>query len=181
MLSSILVSVVLAAGRMAGQTPSLAEFQPPPIQQANEALQRATNGLSRAANQSCDVMKARAAVKLAAKDLAAATAYAAAHPGGATLPPLPPDVAPEFTPPPRPAPQRNTMLEGALRDVSIAFHRFADVPGADLGGLRDTVYHDLDEAARDLMTAIKAANAAFRTGQRDLPACDRPIDGAVQP
>jgi hypothetical protein len=169
MMGAFLVGVALAAGQ-AGQVPSAAELLPP-VQLAREALQRASNGLARSANQSCDVWQARAAIKLASKDLDAAAAYADAHPESAKLLPMPPDVTPEFTPPPRPAPQRNVMLEGALRDVSIAFQQFSDVPGSDLGGLRDPVYHDLDAAARHLMTAIKAANAAFKAGQRDLPAC----------
>lgn len=64
------------------------------------------------------------------------------------------------------------MLEGALKNIETAFRRLADAPGSDLGGLRDTAYHDLDDIARDLLAAIKAANAAFKMGQRDLPDCD---------
>jgi len=143
-----------------------------PLAAAQEALQRASTALSHSANQSCDVQKARAAIKTASKSLASAAQYASSHPDAEKLPPLPPDVTPEFTPPPRPAPQRNAMLEGALKNVETTFRRVSETPGADLGGFRDAVYHDLDEAARDLMTAIKAANAAFTSGRRELPDCD---------
>jgi hypothetical protein len=175
MLASVLVTAALAAGQVQG----VAEVPPqPPLETALEALQRASNSLSHAANQTCDVQKARATIKAAIKDVQDAATFSAAHTDALKLPPLPADVAPDFTAPPRPAPQRNAMLEGALKSLETAFHRLEDAPGADLGGFRDAAYRHVDEAARDLAAAIKTANAAFRAGRRDLPDCDpRPSGG----
>jgi hypothetical protein len=64
------------------------------------------------------------------------------------------------------------MLEGALKSLGTAFHRLSDANGGDFDGHRDKAYHHIGEASADLMTAIKAANEAFRGGRRELPSCD---------
>jgi len=104
--------------------------------------------------------------------LLARDAYAAA------LPPLPSDVTPDFTSRPRPAPRRNEMLEGGLKNLESAFRRLSEVNGGDWGGGRDKAYHHIDEGAKHLIAAIKASNAAFREGRRELPSCQP--DGSGQ-
>ena len=141
------------------------------VENVREILQRASTALSRSANQSCDVKHARTDVKKVIDAVKAAGQFLAAHPDALSLPPLPPGVTPDFAAPPRPAPQRNAMLESALKNLETAFQRFSEIPGGDLGGYRDKAYEGIDDAARNLMAAIKAANAAFREGRRELPDC----------
>jgi hypothetical protein len=166
-VAAILISLV----RGSAQSPAPTD-EPAPLDRTRAALQRASNALSHSANQSCDVEKAAAAVKAALKDVAASAAFLAGHPDSGKLPPLPPAVQPDFVAPPRPAPQRNAMLESALKELQTAFRRLSDVPGTDLGGHRDDAYQHIDAAAGHLIAAIKAANAAFREGRRELPACE---------
>ena len=119
-----------AAGAVAG-----------PLEDVQETLQRASTALSHAANQSCEVKKARADIKEAVAAVNASARFLAVHADALRLPPLPPAVTPDFTAPPRPAPQRNAMLEGALKNLKTAFRGLSDAPGGDLGGSRDKAYH----------------------------------------
>lgn len=136
-----------------------------------DPLQRALSALTHAANQTCDVKEAIADIKGALKDVAADEALLARDANAAALPPLPPDVTPEFAPPQRPAPRRNEMLEGALKNLETAFHRLSEANGGDWGGGRDNAYHHIDDGAKHLIAAIKAANAAFREGRREVASC----------
>jgi hypothetical protein len=144
---------------------------PAPLENVRETLQRASTALSHSANQSCDVKDARADVKGALNAVSASARFLAVHSDALRLPPLPPAVTPDFTAPPRPAPQRNAMLEDALKNLKTAFQGLSDAPGSDLGGYRDKAYESIDEAAKHLLAGIKAANAAFRDGHRELPDC----------
>lgn len=63
------------------------------------------------------------------------------------------------------------MLEGALKNLETAFHRLSETNGGDWGGGRDNAYHHIDDGAKHLIAAIKAANAAFREGRRDVASC----------
>jgi hypothetical protein len=56
------------------------------------------------------------------------------------------------------------MLEATLTLLRVAFDSLADVRGGDLGGYRAKVNNDIAIAARDLITAINAANAGFVGG-----------------
>jgi hypothetical protein len=110
-------------------------------------------------------------VKGALNDIAAGEALLARDAATAALQPLPPDVTPDFTSPPRPAPRRNEMLEDGLKNLETAFRRLSGANGGDWGGGRDKAYHHIDDAAKHLIAAIKASNAAFREGRRELPSC----------
>jgi hypothetical protein len=142
-----------------------------PLEHVTDPLKNALSGLTHAANQTCEVKAAIVDVKTALKDVAAGEAFFAQHREASALPALPPIETPDFTPPPRPAPRRNEMLEGALKDLETAFHRAAETPGADWGGSRDALYAHLNEGTKNLMTAIRNANEAFKHGRRDLPSC----------
>ncbi len=142
-----------------------------PLEHVRDPLKRALSALSRAANQSCDVKEAIRAVKLALTDVTAGEGLLAREADVAALPSLPPDVTPDFTPPPRPAPNRNEMLEDGLKNLQTAFRRLSEAGGGDWRGGRDKAYHHIDDAARHLIAAIKASNAAFREGRRELPSC----------
>jgi hypothetical protein len=72
------------------------------------------------------------------------------------------------------------MLESALKNLKTAFRTLSDMPGGELGGYRDKAYQGIDDAARNLMTAIKAANAAFREGRRELPDCAPESGGSAR-
>ena len=122
-------------------------------------LARASDELLRAANQSSYVQKAIVDINVAINDINAAIAFAASHPTAAS--PTAPATRPNFTPPPRPAPERNVSLEMALNDLKNAFDAFAQVFGGDLGGLRAKTYSDIAAAANDVMAGMNAANAAF--------------------
>ena len=97
-----------------------------PLAPLRASLERAANGLLHSANQSCDVEQALASIQKGIGDAAIAIAVLSVHPGGGTPPA---GARPNFTPPPRPAPQRNVMLEGALRDLSIAYRRPREIAG----------------------------------------------------
>lgn len=143
-----------------------------PLEHVSDPLKRALDSLTHAANQTCDVKAAIVDIKAALKDVAAGEAFLGAHRDSAALPPLPADVTPDFTPPPRPAPRRNEMLEAALKNLETAFHRVTDTTGGDWGGSRDKTYHHVDEAAKNVVAAIKSANAAFGRGRPgELPSC----------
>jgi Ricin-type beta-trefoil lectin domain len=145
------------------------------------ALQRAVSSLEHAANQSCPVQKAVADINVATNDLNGAITFLTRHPDAAGPPsfngvpiptsPIPSADRPNFTPPARPAPQRNVMLEGALNNLQTAFDALARSGGGDLGGFRARMNTDIANAASDLIGAINAANAAFLDGRRDLPPC----------
>jgi hypothetical protein len=143
-----------------------------PLEHVSDPLKRALSSLTHAANQTCEVKAAIVDIKAALKDTAAAETFLTQHRDAAALPQLPPDVTPDFTPPPRPAPRRNEMLEGALKNLQTAFNRVTQTTGGDWGGERDKVYRRIDEAAKNLITAIKNANVAFGQGGRgELPSC----------
>jgi hypothetical protein len=145
------------------------------------ALQRAVSSLEHAANQSCPVQRAVADINVATNDLNGAITFLTRHPDAAGPPsfngvpiptsPIPSADRPNFTPPARPAPQRNVMLEGALNNLQTAFDALARSGGGDLGGFRARMNTDIANAASDLIGAINAANAAFLDGRRDLPPC----------
>jgi len=97
-------------------------------------------------------------------------AFANGHPGASTASGQP-ATRPDFTPPPRPAPQRNVMLEGALGNLKTAFDAFARSATGDLGGFRDKVNKDIAAGANDLIAGMNAANASFLAGRRDLQPC----------
>jgi hypothetical protein len=143
-----------------------------PLEHVRDPLRRALSALTHAANQTCDVKEAIRDIKGALNDIAAGEALLARDASAASLPPLPPDVTPEFTAPPRPAPRRNEMLEGGLKNLDAAFRRLSEANGGDWGGGRDKAYHHIDNAAKHLIGAIKASNAAFREGRRELPSCE---------
>lgn len=142
-----------------------------PLEPVRDPLRRALSALTHAANQTCDVKEAIRDIKGALNDIAAGEALLARDADAAARPPLPSDVTPDFTSPPRPAPRRNEMLEGALKNLETAFRRLSEVNGGDWGGGRDKAYHHIDAAAKHLIAAIKASNAAFREGRRELPSC----------
>ena len=142
-----------------------------PLEHVTDPLKNALSALAHAANQTCEVKAAIVDVKAALKDVAAGETYFAQHREASALPALPPIETPDFAPPPRPAPRRNEMLEGALNGLETAFHRAGEMPGADWGGSRDALYAHLNEGTKNLMTAIRNANDAFKQGRRDLPSC----------
>jgi len=178
-----LVSAVTGIGVLAQGTTAPSQEAAPvaPLDEVRETLQRAGTSLSHAANQSCDVKNARAAIKAALDAVSASARYLSVHSDALRLPPLPPAVVPDFTAPPRPAPQRNAMLEDALKNLKTAFQNLSDAPGGDLGGYRDKGYEAIEEGAKDLMAGIKAANAAFRNGRRELPDCAPGNGGGLNP
>jgi hypothetical protein len=132
---------------------------------AADILQRASESLQRAANQNDGVQKAIASISTAIDDVAAATKYVEQHPEVAKL-----DAqaapAPDFTAPPRPAPNRNVMLEQSLTRLRNAFDAIGRAPGGDLGGLRGKINTDISKAAADVIAAINSANASFASGRR---------------
>jgi hypothetical protein len=164
-------ALLLLIGGPAGPPQQPAASLMTPLEHISDPLKQALSSLTHAANQTCEVKAAIGNIKAALKDVAAGETFLAQHDGGAGLPPLPPETTPDFTPPPRPAPRRNEMLEAALKNVKTAFERLTEAPGAGWGGQRDTAYRHLDEAANNLILAIKNANAAFAKGTRDLPSC----------
>ena len=135
-----------------------------PLTSARFALQRAAESLQRAANQSCNVQKAVADINKATIDMSAAIDFMDRHPEVASIP-APPATRPDFTPPPRPAPQQNVMLERALTDLSSAFDSLARSPGGDLGGFRAKVNDGITLAAKDVLAGINAAIAGFRAAR----------------
>lgn len=146
-----------------------------------DAFHSAVNALEHAANQSCPVKTTIADINVANGDLNGAMTFLNRHPEAAGPPsfngvpvptsPTPSAARPNFTPPARPAPQRNVMLEGALHNLQTAFDALARAGGGDLGGFRARMNTDIATAASDLLAAIDAANAAFLDGRRDLPPC----------
>ena len=75
-------------------------------------------------------------------------------------------VSPDFTPPARPAPNRNARLEIALNNLGTAFETFARVPGGDLDGLRPKVNSGIASAASTIIVGINAANEDFLQRRR---------------
>ena len=126
---------------------------------------RASNALKRAANQTPPVQKAIGDIALAIDDASAAIALFTSNPAAPSAP-GPAMASPSFTPPPRPAPNRNVGLEISLTNLKTAFETFARAPGGDLGGLRAKVNQDIAVAARSLIVAMEAANAEFVAGRR---------------
>jgi uncharacterized membrane protein len=132
-----------------------------------DALMRAATSLARAANQGGDVQNAVTSISTALDDATAAMAYMRAHPSAAPPPPAP-KVAPDFSAPPRPAPNRNVMLEGALNNLHMAYDALARVGGGEIGGFRAKLNADISAAASALITGINSANASFRQGRRGM-------------
>lgn len=151
------------------------------LSQVRDALHSAVSALQRAANQSCPVQKTIADINVANSDLNGAMTFLNRYPEAAGPPsfngvpsptsPIQSAARPNFTPPARPAPQRNVMLEGALHNLQTAFDSLARSGRGDLGGFRTRMNTDIATAASDLIAAIDAANAAFLDGHRDLPPC----------
>jgi len=119
--------------------------------------------LHRAANQGPLVQKSIADVNRAISDLGSANTYNVANPSNAAA--IPSEVHPSFTPPARPAPNRNVGLETALSDLKEGFDLLNEAPGGELGGFRSKVYADIAAAANDLIAAMNSANAEFAAGQ----------------
>ena len=117
--------------------------------------------LQRAANQGAYVQKAIADIGLAIDEITAGIAFYADHPDAGA--PSIPVASPDFTPPARPAPNRNAGLEIALNNLKMAFDTLARAPGGDLGGFRAKINNAIAAAANDIVTGINAANAEFRT------------------
>jgi len=122
-------------------------------------LARASDTLKRAVNQSSYVQHAIVDIGVAIDDVNAALAYGRSHPNTPSASSAPPRF--NFTPPPRPGPERNVMLEQALTDLKSAFEALGQVGVGDLGGLRAKTYRDITVAANQLLTAMNEANAAF--------------------
>lgn len=175
-MRNAIVIVAIAGAVVVGhaQSPPLAQGHPlmGPLENVRDPLRLALTALTHAANQTCEVKKAIVNLKEAIDLVAASAMFLTAHPDARALSPIPPDVAPVFTAPPRPAPHRNEMLEGALTDLGTAFTRLSAAPGGDLDGRRDPTYHAIAASADELMTAITNANAQFRSGVREIPSCD---------
>jgi hypothetical protein len=127
------------------------------------ALQRALDAAHRAANQGSLVQKATEDINRAITDLDAANAYNNAHPGTETV--IRAEIQPSFTPPPRPAPNRNIGLESALGQLKESFDLLNAAPGGDLGGNRAKVYADIAAGAGNLIAAMVSANADFAATQ----------------
>jgi hypothetical protein len=71
------------------------------------------------------------------------------------------------------------MLEAALKSLETAFHRVTQTTGGDWGGERDKAYRHVDDAAKNLVAAIKSANAAFSRGRPgELPSCKPDGEGS---
>jgi probable HAF family extracellular repeat protein len=137
-----------------------------PLNSTREAIQNALDVLHRAANQSDHVQKAIADINAALTDLNAANAYNMEHPSTAsTAPPIPSTIVPNFTPPERPAPNRNVGLEVALSNLKLAFERLNAAPGGEIGGFRAKVYAGIAKSANDLIVAMNSANESFRADQ----------------
>lgn len=166
-----------------GPPPPPPGFMPPEsdLSPIRDALHSAVSALQRAANQSCPVQKTIADINVANSDLNGAMTFLNRYPEAAGPPsfngvpgptsPIQSAARPNFTPPARPAPQRNVMLEGALHNLQTAFDSLARSGGGNLGGFRARMNTDIATAASDLIAAIDAANAAFLDGHRDLPPC----------
>jgi hypothetical protein len=126
----------------------------------DDGLQRARAALTRAINQSDYVQQALRDVELAIADVSSARRFAAGQPDGSAS--MPPAARPDFTPPPRPAPNRNVMLEAALQNLGMAFDALARAGGGDPGGFRAKANTDIATAAADLIAGINSANASFK-------------------
>ena len=130
---------------------------------ARDILLRASESLQRAVNRSEYVQQAITDIGQAVVDITAAEKFAASGSAGASTASA--SAQPNFTPPPRPAPNRNVMLEQSLSRLQNAFDALGRVPGGDLGGYRDKVNADIAKAAADIITGIKSANASFLAGR----------------
>jgi hypothetical protein len=113
---------------------------------------------------------------MAIGDLTAGIIFANAHPDNAASP-APAARRPDFNPPPRPAPNRNVMLEAALGNLKIAFDTLAQSTVGDLGGFRARVDSDITAAANELIVGINSANASFQRngGTNAPPPPSRPV------
>jgi hypothetical protein len=135
-----------------------------PLSTTRDALNGALRALQRAVNQSDYVQQAIADINLAIGDVSAAILFANDHPD-AVVSPGPPLIRPDFTPPARPAPNRNVMLEAALDNLKTAFDTLARAPGGDLGGFRAHANNDIAAAANDVIAGINHVNASYLEGR----------------
>ncbi|HEX4347487.1 MAG TPA: hypothetical protein VHZ73_07935 [Vicinamibacterales bacterium] len=130
-----------------------------PMAPVADGLQRAHTALAHAANQSDYVQRAAHDIDSAMADVSSAARSAGAGrsasvgPGGSR---------PDFTPPPRPAPNRNVMLEAALQNLGMAFDALTRADGGDPNGFRAKANTDIATAAADLIAGMNAANASYR-------------------
>jgi uncharacterized membrane protein len=139
------------------------------LRAARDALSRATGALQRATNQSDYVGRATADINMAIGDLTAGILFANGHPDS-SVSPARTAARPDFNPPPRPAPNRNVMLEAALNNLKIAFDTLIQAPSGDLGGFRAKVNSDITAAANELIAGINSANASFQgRGETNAP------------
>jgi hypothetical protein len=146
------------------QEPHASAFGPGrPMTPVNDALQRARTALIRAANQSNYVQRALGSINAALSETAAASPLASPDAGTA---PAPIGARPDFTPPPRPAPNRNGMLEAALQNLGTAFDALGRTGGGTLGGFREKIDTDIAAAAAQLIAGINSANASFERQTR---------------
>ena len=120
-------------------------------------------------NQDDLVQKAVADTNLAIGDLSEAIAFITNHPEAATAPP-PTATRPDFTAPPRPAPNRNAGLEIGLNNLRTALDALGRASGGDLGDFRTKANAHIAAAASDIIAAINAANDDFRgRGRANAP------------
>jgi hypothetical protein len=123
------------------------------------ALQSALDTAHRAGNQGALVQKAIANMTQAISNLDSANDHHMAHRGETNV--VRADIKPNFTAPPRPAPNRNVGLEISLARLKEAFDLLNEAPAGELGGYRAKVYSDIAAGAANLIAAINSANADF--------------------
>jgi len=133
----------------------------PPLLPTLVALQSALDSAHRAGNQGALVQKAIGTITQAITDLDSANAHHMAHLGETAI--VRAEIKPNFTPPPRPAPNRNIGLEIVLARLNEAFDLLNEAPAGDLGGYRAKVYADIASGAANVIAAINSANADFAT------------------
>jgi hypothetical protein len=117
------------------------------------------------AGQGPAIQKGRTAIEIGLIDLSSALSFLRTHPN-AGFAPSTPGSSPNFTAPPRPAPNRNANMEEALAALKNAFVNLAKAPGGDLGGLRMRIDADIDAAAKAVLEGINIANAEYAAGNR---------------
>lgn len=140
-----------------------------PLNSTRAAIQRSLDALHRAANQGTRVQKSIEDIDAALADLGEANQYNIAHPDTArTAPAIPAGYQLNFTPPARPAPNRNINLEAALSNLKESFDLLNAAPGGEIGGYRAKVYAGIARGAGDIIAAIKSANEGF-TAERAKP------------
>jgi hypothetical protein len=84
---------------------------------------------------------------------------------------------PDFTPPARPAPNRNVNLELALASLKTAFEAFGKVQNVNFGVFRTKANDDMAAAASDVLNAIKTANGQLAARGRGRGVAPPPPQG----